>query len=55
MTYDEFVEKVTRYDQKHLIKLYERLDEKKKIELLNQVSNINFDEVEELYNLTKVK
>ncbi len=55
MTYDEFIEKVTRYDQKHLIKLYERLDEKKRKELLNQVSNIDFDEVEELYNLTKTK
>ena len=55
MTYDEFKQKVTAYGQEHLIKLYERLDEKGKANLLSQVSQIDFDEVKKLYELTKEK
>ena len=53
MTYDEFKEKVTHYNQTHLIKLYERLDEEGKNKLLNQVSELDFDGINELYSLTK--
>ena len=55
MTYDEFKQKVTSYGQEHLIKLYERLNAKKQIALLNQISEIDFDEVTRLYSLTKEK
>lgn len=53
MNYDEFVEKVSSHNQDHLIKLYERLDEKGKNALLNQVSEIDLDQVDELFKLTK--
>ncbi|MBR3280294.1 MAG: UTP--glucose-1-phosphate uridylyltransferase [Clostridia bacterium] len=55
MNYEDFVQKVTSYGQEHLIKLYERLDDNKKEKLLEQVSNINFDEVNNLYALAKEK
>ncbi len=55
MTYEEFKEKVTSYGQEHLIKLYERLDEKGKAKLLSQVAGIDFDGVRKLFELTKEK
>ncbi len=55
MNYDEFKSKVTSFGQEHLINLYERLDEKGKKALLNQVANINFAEVQKLFDLTKEK
>ncbi len=55
MEFDEFKKIVTSYGQEHLIKLYERLDDKKRRDLLDQVSKINFDEMKNLYELTKVK
>ena len=55
ITFDEFKNIVTMHGQEHLIKLYERLDDKKKNDLINQVLHINFDEVNNLYSLTKNK
>ena len=55
MEYDEFKNVVTSYGQEHLIKLYERLDEKKRKDLLNQISEIDFEQIENLYKLTKEK
>ena len=53
MNYDEFKSKVTSFGQEHLIKLYERLDEKTRKRLLTQVADMDFNEVQKLFNLTK--
>ena len=55
MNYEEFVEKVTSYGQEHLINLYERINDEKKKALLEQISNVDFDEAKRLFGLTKEK
>lgn len=55
MNYDEFKEIVTSNGQEHLIKLYERLDDDKKIKLLEQIDSIDFEEIKKLYGLTQEK
>ncbi len=55
MNQEVFFSKVKEYGQEHLIALYNRLDDKKKIDLLSQVSRIDFDEIKQLYDLTKEK
>lgn len=41
------------YNQAHLLKNYEKLDTSKKIYLLNQIRNIDFELVNKLYEQTK--
>ena len=42
-----------KYGQEHLLNHYDKLDEEKKKELLDQIENIDFELVNELYNSTK--
>lgn len=47
---------LTKYNQKHLLNNYNKLNEEKKEELLNQILNIDFDQIEKLYkNINNVK
>ena len=55
MNYEEFTKKVESNGQEHLIKLYERLDEDGRKKLLNQISNLDFNMVKNLFELTKEK
>ena len=41
------------YNQEHIIKLLEKLDEDKKQELIEQISKIDFHQIKELYDNTK--
>lgn len=42
--------KLKRYNQEHLLERYEYLTEEKKQDILNQIKNIDFEQIEELYN-----
>lgn len=42
-----------KFNQEHLLNGYEKLDDKKKQELLNQILNIDFELIKSLYNNTK--
>ena len=42
-----------KYGQEHLLNHYEKLDDAKKKELLKQISEIDFQLVEHLYETTK--
>lgn len=46
-------EKLTKYNQEHLLDFYDELDECKKKELLHQLENIDFAKVNNLYNNLK--
>lgn len=47
---------VDRYNQQHILKFYENLDDKKREELLNQILEIDFDLINKLYkNINVVK
>ena len=54
---DETLEEVKtilkKYNQEHLLNGYEKLDEKKKKELLGQILNIDFELIKSLYDNTK--
>ena len=41
------------YNQEHIIKLLEKLDEDKKQVLIDQISKIDFHQLKELYDNTK--
>ena len=41
------------YNQEHIIKLLEKLDEEQKAELIEQISRIDFHQIMELYDNTK--
>ena len=41
------------YNQEHIIRLLERLDEDQKQELIEQISKIDFHQLKELYDNTK--
>ena len=42
-----------KYNQEHIIKLLEKLDQEKQEELIKQIQKINFEQIIELYNNTK--
>ena len=42
-----------KYGQEHLLNHYDKLDEKQKKELLDQINNINFELINSLYKNTK--
>ena len=52
---EEAREKVKKYGQEHLLLSYDRLDESGREALLNQIENIDFEECEALFHLTKEK
>ena len=43
------------YNQNHIIKLFDKIDEEKQSELAKQVLNIDFHKITELYENTKKK
>ena len=45
----EAQEKLKKYGQEHLLMFYDSMDEKGKKELLNQIENIDFDLMQNLY------
>jgi len=46
-------ELLKKYNQEHILNFFEELSDKEKQELLNQVENMNFEQINDLYNLTK--
>ena len=50
---DEIKWKLKKYDQEHLLRFYDTLDEKNKKKLLEQIENIDFELMNSLYNSTK--
>ena len=50
--YKEALKKLKKYKQEHLLNRYEYLDSEKKKMLINQIRNIDFDQVVELFNIT---
>ena len=49
----EAVEILKEYNQEHIIKLLNKLDEQKQEELIKQIHSIDFHQITELYNNTK--
>ena len=49
----ECIEILKKYNQGHIIKFLEKIDEEKKLELIKQIKSINFEQIIELYNNTK--
>ena len=49
----EIIKLLKEYNQEHIIKLLEKLDGKEKEELINQINNIDFHQISELYQNTK--
>lgn len=49
----ETIDILKKYNQEHIIKLLEKLDEEKQKELIEQISAIDFHQISELYNNTK--
>ena len=50
--YEEALKKLNRYNQEHLLKRYEYLDDTKKEKIINQIKNIDFDQTVDLFNIT---
>ncbi|MCI8759922.1 MAG: hypothetical protein HFJ34_02155 [Clostridia bacterium] len=50
---DELQSILKKYEQEHLLKHYETLDEKNKKELCHQIENIDFELINSLYKKTK--
>lgn len=48
-------EKLTKYGQEHLLKFYEGLSNEEKENLLEDILEINFEQIEKLYAETKVE
>ncbi len=48
-----YEEVLKKYNQEHLLKYIDNLDEKKKKELLKEIENIDFEKIEELYKISK--
>lgn len=46
-------ERLKKYNQEQIIEDLEKLDKKKQENIIKQINEINFDEVNKLYNLTK--
>lgn len=51
--YDEAKSILEKYNQIHLLSQYNKLDDYKKEYLLNQILNIDFEQINKLYNQTK--
>ncbi|MCI8309443.1 MAG: hypothetical protein HFJ45_04485 [Clostridia bacterium] len=50
---EEIKSKLKEYNQEHLLLFYDKLNDTQKEELLNQIENIDFDLMNELYESTK--
>ena len=53
--FEEIKAILKKYGQEHLLQQYEKLDERKKMELLKQIKSIDFSLIESLYRTTKNK
>ncbi len=53
MKQEEICNKLRKYHQEHVIKLIEQVSPEKREELLNQLSHINLEQIQELYEDTK--
>ena len=51
--YNEAKKIIEEYGQEHLLRLYNKLDNKRKEILLNQIFNIDFNQLNKLYSKTK--
>ena len=51
--YNEAKKKLEQYSQIHLLSQYEKLNDEKKEYLLNQIINIDFEQLNKLYEQTK--
>ncbi len=51
--YNEAKQKLEKYNQTHLLSQYEKLDDEKKEYLLNQIADIDFNQINKLYEQTK--
>ena len=49
----EAIDRLTEYGQNHIANLLEKLDEVKKQELIEQINQIDFHQMMELYQNTK--
>ena len=49
----ETIKILKKHNQDHIIRLLEKLNGEKQEQLINQVKEINFDQIMELYNNTK--
>ena len=50
---EEAADILAEYNQQHIITLLKKLDEAKKQELIEQINNIDFHQLKELYDNTK--
>ena len=50
--YEEALKKLKKYGQEHLLCRYKYLDDEKKEKIINQIKNIDFDQVIDLFNIT---
>ncbi len=50
---DEIKSKLKKYGQEHLLMFYDKMNDSQKEQLLNQIENIDFDLMKELYESTK--
>ena len=50
---DEIKSMLKKHGQEHLLMFYDKMDDDQKKELLNQIENIDFDLMDELYESTK--
>lgn len=53
--YEKVKERLRQYKQEHLLIWYDKMIEQKKEELLDQILNIDFEQIEELYKQTQKK
>ncbi len=51
--YNEAKKILEQYNQTHLLSQYDKLDDEKKEQLLNQITNIDFGQINKLYEQTK--
>lgn len=53
MNFEQMKEILKKYNQEHVLKVYERADDVKKKIILNQLKKIDFEQMKILYNLTQ--
>lgn len=50
---EKLIEKLEKYNQKHLLVKYNDFNDKEKERLINEIKKIDFDKIEELYKMAK--
>ncbi len=48
----DYIELLKKYNQEHILKYVDMVDEKKKNDLINQIEKINFEELKKLYEIS---